>query len=45
MVTAGVATDEDVRRWDRAFQELAAAPVPPTLFAPTFVAVGRRPAE
>jgi SAM-dependent methyltransferase len=44
MVTAGVATDEDVRRWDRAFQEVAAAPVPPTLFAPFFVAVGRRPA-
>ncbi len=45
MVTAGVATDDDVRRWDRAFQEVAAAPVPPTLFAPFFIAVGRRPAE
>ena len=28
MVTAGVATEEDVRRWERAFQELEAAPVP-----------------
>jgi hypothetical protein len=44
MVAAGVATEEDVRRWDRAFQEVAAAPVPPTLFAPMFIAVGRRPA-
>jgi hypothetical protein len=44
MRTAGVATDADIRRWDRAFQEVAAAPVPPTLFAPFFIAVGRRPA-
>ena len=29
MVTAGVATEEDVRRWERAFQEVEAAPVPP----------------
>jgi len=44
MVTAGVATEEDVRRWDRAFAELEAAPVRPTIFAPIFAAVGRRPA-
>jgi SAM-dependent methyltransferase len=44
MVTAGVATEDDVRRWDRAFQEVAAAPVPPTIFAPVFTAVGRRTA-
>jgi SAM-dependent methyltransferase len=43
MVVAGVATEEDVRRWERAFQELEAAPVPPTVFAPFFAAVGRRP--
>jgi ubiquinone/menaquinone biosynthesis C-methylase UbiE len=43
MVTAGVATEEDVRRWERAFQELEAAPVRPTFFAPFFTAVGRRP--
>jgi ubiquinone/menaquinone biosynthesis C-methylase UbiE len=43
MVTAGVATEEDVRRWDRAFREIEAAPVPPTLFAPVFTALGRRP--
>ena len=42
MVTAGVATEEDVRRWERAFQELEAAPVRPTFFAPFFTAVGQR---
>jgi SAM-dependent methyltransferase len=44
MVAAGVATEDDVRRWDRAFQQVQAAPVPPTVFAPFFTAVGRRPA-
>ena len=39
----GTATPDDVRRWDRALQE-AAAPVPATIFAPFFAAVGRRPA-
>jgi SAM-dependent methyltransferase len=42
MVAAGLATEDDVRRWDRAFAE--ASPVPPTIFAPIFTAVGRRPA-
>jgi len=44
MLAAGVVTEADVRRWDRAFRELEAAPVAPTVFAPFFVAVGRRPA-
>jgi hypothetical protein len=44
MVAAGTATPDDVRRWDRALQQVAAAPVPPTIFAPFFTAVGRRPA-
>ena len=44
MVAAGVATQEDVRRWDLAFQAVQSAPVPPTFFAPFFFAVGRRPA-
>ena len=44
MVAAGVASEDDVRRWDRAFQEVQAAPVAPTIFAPLFTAVGRRPA-
>jgi SAM-dependent methyltransferase len=44
MVTAGVASEDDVRRWDLAFQEVQAAPVAPTIFVPVFTAVGRRPA-
>jgi SAM-dependent methyltransferase len=44
MLAAGVVTEADVQGWDRAFRELEAAPVPPTFFAPFFVAVGRRPA-
>ena len=44
MVTAGVATEDDVRRWDRAFQAVQGSPVRPTIFAPIFSAVGRRPA-
>ncbi|MGH2814714.1 MAG: methyltransferase domain-containing protein, partial [Actinomycetota bacterium] len=44
MVAAGVASEDDVRRWHRAFQEVQAAPVAPTVFAPLFTAVGRRPA-
>jgi ubiquinone/menaquinone biosynthesis C-methylase UbiE len=44
MLAAGVATEADVRRWDRAFQQIDAAPVRPTFFAPMFTAVGRRPA-
>ena len=43
MVEAGMATAEDMARWDRAFQQVAAAPDPPTLFIPLFYAVGRRP--
>jgi len=43
MVTAGVATEDDVRRWDRAFQQAQASPLRPTIFAPIFTAVGRRP--
>jgi hypothetical protein len=41
MVAAGMATAEDLRRWDRAFE--ATARRPPTFFAPMFTAIGRRP--
>jgi SAM-dependent methyltransferase len=44
MLAAGVVTQADVQRWERAFQEVEAAPVRPTVFAPIFTAVGRRPA-
>jgi SAM-dependent methyltransferase len=43
MVAAGMATAEDLRRWDRAFE--ATARRPPTFFAPMFTAIGRRPAQ
>jgi SAM-dependent methyltransferase len=43
MVQAGMATAEDVARWDRAFRQVAALPDPPTVFMPLFHAVGRRP--
>jgi SAM-dependent methyltransferase len=44
MLAAGVVTEADVQRWDRAFREIEAAPVRPTVFSPLFTAVGRRPA-
>jgi SAM-dependent methyltransferase len=44
MVAAGLATDQDVARWAGAFERLDAEPTRPTVFAPMFAAVGRRPA-
>jgi SAM-dependent methyltransferase len=41
MVAAGMATAEDLRRWDQAFE--ATARRPPTFFAPMLTAIGRRP--
>jgi Major Facilitator Superfamily len=41
MVTAGVATAEDLGRWERAFAATATRPA--TFFAPMFTAIGRRP--
>ncbi|MEP7055811.1 MAG: methyltransferase domain-containing protein [Actinomycetota bacterium] len=43
MVDAGIATDSDVSRWDAAFTRMDAAADRPTLFAPLFSAIGRRP--
>ncbi|HEV8372908.1 MAG TPA: methyltransferase domain-containing protein [Actinomycetota bacterium] len=44
LVAAGLATDQDVARWAGAFERLDAEPTRPTVFAPMFAAVGRRPA-
>jgi SAM-dependent methyltransferase len=44
MTAAGMASEEDIARWAEAFDRVDAAPTPPTLFAPMFVAIGRRPA-
>jgi hypothetical protein len=40
MVAAGIATAEDIARWDAALQRVAAQS--PAIFAPLFGAVGRR---
>jgi len=42
MLAQGAATAEDVARWGAAFDRTDAAAVRPTLFAPNFIAVGRR---
>ncbi|MFL6109645.1 MAG: methyltransferase domain-containing protein [Marmoricola sp.] len=43
MLAQGAATPADVERWGAAFERLDAAVVRPTLFAPVFVSIGRRP--
>jgi SAM-dependent methyltransferase len=43
LVRAGLATADDVARWDAAFTALDAAPQRPTLSVPVFAAVCRRP--
>jgi SAM-dependent methyltransferase len=44
LVRAGLATADDVARWDAAFTALDAAPERPSLSLPVFAAVCRRPA-
>ena len=44
MVESGVVTRADVDRWGAALQRGDAAPSRGTMFAPTFLAIGRRPA-
>jgi SAM-dependent methyltransferase len=43
MVDAGVATDEDVARWDRAFSRMDGSARRPWTFVPVLAAIGRRP--
>lgn len=43
LVSAGVATAEDLARWDAAYQRLDRRQERPTVFMPSFVAVGRKP--
>jgi SAM-dependent methyltransferase len=42
MTAAGMASEEDIARWANAFDRADAAATRPTLFAPMFVAIGRR---
>ncbi|GAC1610313.1 MAG: hypothetical protein NVS3B26_16390 [Mycobacteriales bacterium] len=44
MLEAGVATAQDIARWDAAFLRLNEQELRPTLFFPSFIAIGRRPA-
>lgn len=43
MLASGAATAEEIEGWGAAFERLDAAAVRPTIFAPQFTAVGRRP--
>ena len=43
MVAEGVVTADDVQRWAAAYERTDALAERPTLFAPAFVAVGRKP--
>jgi SAM-dependent methyltransferase len=43
MVANGIASNEDVQRWDAALERTDAAELRPTLFIPTFFAIGFKP--
>jgi SAM-dependent methyltransferase len=44
MMDDKVASEDDVQRWQEAFERMDVAAVRPTLFVPTFVALGRKAA-
>lgn len=44
MVADGIIDEDDIARWDAAYDRTDAAAVRPTLFAPLFSVVGQRPA-
>jgi SAM-dependent methyltransferase len=43
MLADGIVTEADLARWDAAFARADATDVRPTIFAPSFVAIGQRP--
>ena len=43
MLAQGAATQDEIDRWGAAFERLDAQEVRPTVFAPLFTAIGRRP--
>lgn len=43
MLTQGAADQDDIARWGAAFDRMDVATVRPTMFAPIFMAVGRKP--
>lgn len=44
MLAAGIVDESVLHRWETALARLDSAPVRPTIFAPQFTAIGRRPA-
>ena len=43
LLSAGVATQDDIARWEAAYERIDQAPQRPTGFLPTFVAIGQKP--
>jgi FkbM family methyltransferase len=43
MLADGVATPHDITRWEGAFERMDNAQVRPTIFAPNFIGIGRKP--
>ncbi len=43
MLADGIVTPEDITRWDAAFERMDNAEVRPTVFAPSFIGIGRKP--
>ncbi|RNL81285.1 methyltransferase domain-containing protein [Nocardioides marmorisolisilvae] len=43
MLAQGAVTEADVSRWGAAFDRLDGQPVRPTIFAPSFLGIGRKP--
>jgi SAM-dependent methyltransferase len=43
MLADGIATPEDITRWEAAFERMDNLAVRPTAFAPNFIGIGRRP--
>jgi len=43
MIAQGTVRQQDVDRWGAALERMDAAPVRPTIFAPMFIGVGRKP--
>jgi hypothetical protein len=45
MLADGIATLQDITRWEAAFERMDTAKVRPTVFAPNFIGIGRKPQQ
>ena len=43
MLPDGIASPEDIIRWEAALQPMDSAEIRPTIFVPNFIAIGRPP--